>query len=75
MRFSGVTLDLVPIVKPVSPVAADKTDIYLRCFSTYISSGAGAYDQVIDFGPFFSYYVLIDYLSNVTINVLYSYVS
>ena len=72
MRFSGVTLDLVPLVKHVSPIAVDKTDI---CLCTSISSGAGAYDQVIDFGPFFSYYVLIDYLSNVTINVLYSYVS
>ena len=52
MRFSGVTLALVPPVKPVSLVAADKLDISLRCLCTSISSGAGASDGVIMFGPF-----------------------
>ena len=44
MRFSGVTLALVTPVKPVSPVYADKEDIYIRCLCTYIYSGAGASD-------------------------------
>ena len=53
MRFSGVTFDLFPPFKPASPVAVDKEYIFLLCFCTYISSGAGASDLVIMFGPFF----------------------
>ena len=44
MRFSGVTLAIVPPVKPISPVAADKADGSLRCLCTYIYSGAGDSD-------------------------------
>ena len=44
MRFSGVILALATLVKPVSPVADDKADIYIQCFCTYISSGADASD-------------------------------
>ena len=44
MRFSGVTLALVPPVKPVSPVASEKADISLWCLCTSFYSGAGASD-------------------------------
>ena len=44
MRFSDVTIALVPPVKPVSTVAADKGDMYLRCLRNFISSGAGDFD-------------------------------
>ena len=68
-------LALVPPVKPVDTVAADKADISLQCLCTYISSGAGAYYLVIMFGYFFSSFVIRDSLSNGTINVVYSFVS
>ena len=68
MRFPGVTLALVPPIKTFSPVDAEKPDRFLRCLCTSICSGAGACDQVITFGPFFSYFVLICSLSNGTIN-------
>ena len=42
MRFSGVNLSLVPPVKPVSPVDADKSYMSLQCLFTYIYSGAGS---------------------------------
>ena len=42
MRFSGVTLDIVPPVKPVSTVTLDKKDRSLQCLCTSISSGVGA---------------------------------
>ena len=42
--FSGAVLTLVPPVKYISPVAADKEDVYLRFLCTTISSGAGASD-------------------------------
>ena len=44
MSSSGVTLTLVPTVKPVYPVDAEKEDVSLRCLCTSISSGAGASD-------------------------------
>ena len=43
MRFTGVTLDIVPLVKPISPIASDKADESIRCLCTSISSGAVAY--------------------------------
>ena len=72
MRFSGVTIAIVSPVKPVSPVDADKLDRSLRCLCTSIYSGAVASVRVIMFGSFFSYFFLIDYLSNSTINVVYT---
>ena len=42
MRFSGVTLALVPPVKLVSTVAAYKSDTSIQCLCTYIYSVAGA---------------------------------
>ena len=53
MRFSGVTLALVPPIKPVYPVASDKEDRSLRCLWTSIPSGAGASGWEIMFCPFF----------------------
>ena len=52
--FYGVTLALVPPVKPelISPVSLDKTDISARSLCNTISSGAGASDWVIEFGLF-----------------------
>ena len=44
MCFSGVTLALIPLVKPVSPVSAEKSDRSLRCLCTSISYGACASD-------------------------------
>ena len=72
MRFSGVTPTLVLPVKKFSPVAADRADISLWCLCNSIYSGSGTFDLVIMFGPFFIF-LLIDYLSNGTINVVYSY--
>ena len=44
MSFSGVTLTLVPYVKPVSNVAEDKEYVSLQCLCTSIYSGASASD-------------------------------
>ena len=54
MSFYGVTLDLVPRIKPelIIPVATNKADIPIRCLCTTISSGAGAYDWVNIISPF-----------------------
>ena len=53
MRVYGVTLDLVPPVKPdfTYPVSPEKADISLQCLCTFISSGAVDSDLVIMFGP------------------------
>ena len=77
MLFSGVTLALVPPDKHelVSTVAPDKADISLRCLCTNIYSGAGASDLLIEFGSFFTYFLLVYSLQNVTMKVLYSSVS
>ena len=75
MRFSGVILSLVPPFEPVSPVAANKVDRSLRCLRTSIYSGSGASDCVIMFGPFFHFLYWHIFLSNSTINVVYSSVS
>ena len=45
MRFSGVTLSLVSTVNP------ELTDRSVQNLSTSSTSGAGAYDWVINFGP------------------------
>ena len=44
MPFSGVILNLVPPIKPVSPVAEDKENVSLQFFCTSISSGASGSD-------------------------------
>ena len=75
MCFSGVTLALIPLVKPVSPVSAEKSDRSLRCLCTSISYGACASDWVNMFVPFLKYFFLMDYLWHGTINVVYSSVS
>ena len=59
MRFSGVTLALI------YPVNAELIDRSGQSFSTNISSGAGASDQVIKFSPLVTFCVLIYYLGNV----------
>ena len=78
IRFSGITFTIVPPVKPDSPVDEDKEDVTedvsLRCLRTTTSSGAGASYWEIMFG-FFSYFLLINSLSNCTGNVLYTSVS
>ena len=59
MRFSGVTISLV------SPVNPELTDISVQSLSTTITSGAGAYDLRVKFGPLVIFCVLKDSLGNV----------
>ena len=59
MRFPGVTLDLV---SPINPELSDRS---VQSFPTTITSGAGASDRGINFGPLFKFCVLIDSLGNV----------
>ena len=61
MRFSGVILALV------SPFNLELTYISVQGLSTTITSGAGAYDLLINFGPLVTFCVLIDSLGDVVL--------
>ena len=77
MRFYGVTLALVYPVNPelVSPVNLELSYRSVQSFSTNITSGDCASYRVIKFGSLVNVFVLIDYLSNGTKNVLYGSMS
>ena len=77
MYFPGVTHALVPLGKPelLPPVSQDKENRLLVSLCTDTTSDAGASDLEIKFDLFLTIFLLIDSLSNGTINVLYNYVS
>ena len=58
MHFSGVTLVFV------SPINPELTDISVQSLFTTITSGAGASDLAIKFGPLVTFFILIYSLSN-----------